>query len=101
MKIPGEKYVGQPHSTFPNGILNDKIRQTLNKREFILLWRLILRPKALQKLAIVHRCLHYDSHSANYHWAKMPSGVFMLVVCAHLGSIYALIVNNDHISNMP
>ena len=41
--------------------------------------------------------------NANYHWAKMTSGVFMLVVFEHLSKtmFIVFIVNNGHISYIP
>ena len=34
----------------------------------------------IQKLPLVHRCLHYDSCQRKYQRAKMTSSVFMFVV---------------------
>ena len=45
--------------------------------------------------------------SANYHWSKMTSGVFMLIVTGHLSktdyakqNIFKSIANNGHISTI-
>ena len=39
----------------------------------------------IQKLPVVQRCLHCDlCHSANCNWAKMTSGVIILVVIGYL-----------------